>query len=370
MRSDLAAAALALALAAPPSADGFRPAPPDHRWAFPRDHWAHPGFRNEWWYLTGIVASDDEPGRRFGWQLTFFRVGLVPERPALDSAWAASDAVMVHAAVTDLASGAHVFSEVFWRAAPPLGGFGVHPDPVIAWARAPAGTEGRWTLAYEEGSFRISGGAGAALRLVATPEKPPALQGPNGLSRKAREEGYASLYYSVTRLATAGTLVAGGRTHRVRGEGWLDHEVGSSQLAPQQVGWDWFALRLDDGRDLMLYLLRRADGAIDFATGTVVARDGTVALLGAGAWTVRARGRWRSPATGADYPSGWDVEVPSEGISLRVDPEAVAAENRSTLAGGLFYWEGPVRVTDAAGRRRGEGYVELTGHGAGSRPPI
>jgi predicted secreted hydrolase len=371
MRSSAAAAAAALvAGVAAGAAPGFRPAPPDHRWEFPRDHRAHPGFRDEWWYFTGVLASDD---RRFGYQLTFFRVGLVPERPALDSGWAAADAVMAHLAVTDLSSGAHVFSEVLWRAVPPLGGFAPSPDPLLAWARAPPGSEGRWTLSLERGTFRLAAadaGRGIALDLAAVASKPVALQGPNGWSRKSVAEGYASLYASITRLATSGTIAAGGRVHRVRGESWMDHEVSSSPLAPDQVGWDWFGLRLDDGRDLMLYLLRRADGAIDHATGTLVARDGAVTVLGPGAFTVRALGRWRSPVTGAEYPSGWTVEVPGAVPELRVEPEVRAAENVSALARGLFYWEGPVRTTDAAGRRTGEGYVELTGRGAGSRPPL
>jgi predicted secreted hydrolase len=204
---------------------------------------------------------------------------------------------------------------------------------------------------------------------VLRPEKPIALQGPNGYSRKAAAEGFASLYYSVTRLATEGTLSVGGRTFRVRGESWMDKEVGSSQLAPAQVGWDWWSLRLADGRDLMLYVLRRADGSTDWRYATLVERNGAVRLLAPETWSVAARGTWQSPR-GARYPSGWDVSVPGEGIRLRVKPLVAGAENRSSLAGGLAYWEGPVRLTGEDGRPSGEGYVELTGYGEGTRPPI
>jgi predicted secreted hydrolase len=373
MRSDGIAAALLAATVAAADPAGFRPADPAHRWDFPRDHHAHPGYRNEWWYFTGLVASDGEPRRRLGFQVTFFRVGLLAERPDLDSAWATADAVMVHLAVTDVTSGEHLFSEVLWRAAPPLGGFGPAQGPLLAWARAPPGTEGRWTLSLEEGAFAIAAEdrvRGVALRLRAVPQRPVALQGPNGLSRKSARNGFASLYYSHTRLATTGTIEAGGRVHRVRGECWMDREMGSSQLAPEQVGWDWFGLRLSDGRDLVLYVLRREDGSADHRNATLVGRDGSVRSLPPEAWSVRARGAWTSPETGARYPSGWDVAVPGEGISLQVLPEAIAAENRSALARGLFYWEGPVRALDAAGRGAGEGYVELTGYGEGSRLPL
>jgi predicted secreted hydrolase len=353
--------------------DEWRSADPGHRWSFPADHRAHPGYRNEWWYFTGTLASAGAPGRRFGYQLTFFRVGLVPRPPALDSAWAASDAVMAHAAVTDLAAGTHVFSEVLWRAVPLLGGFPAGPDPVVAWARAPPGSEGRWELRADGRGFRLAmrdARRGLALDLALEPRKPPALQGPNGLSRKSAEEGHASLYASITRLATSGTLVVDGHSHAVRGESWMDQEIGSSQLAPDQVGWDWWSLRLADGRDLMLYVLRRKDGGASWRNGTLVERDGRVRVLAPGEWSVRATGTWRSGASGATYPSGWEVALPREGLHLAVIPEVAAAENRSSALPGLSYWEGPVRVADPAGRPAGEGYAELTGYAPGARLPL
>jgi predicted secreted hydrolase len=350
----------------------WHPADPAHRWEFPRDHHAHPDLRNEWWYFTGTVAAADDPARRFGYQLTFFRIGLLPTPPALDSTWTTGQAVMAHAAITDVARGEHLFTELLWRATPLLGGFGAPPDPVLAWARAPPGTDARWSVALESSGFRLAmrdDARGMALDLALRPEKPIVLEGPNGFSRKATAEGFASLYYSITRLATEGTLTSGGRTWRVRGESWMDQEVGSSQLAPGLVGWDWWGLRLADGRDLMLYVLRRADGGADWRSATLVERDGAVRLLAPDAWTVAARGTWQSPR-GARYPSGWDVAVPGEGIRVRVEPLVVGAENRSSVGGGFGYWEGPVRLTGPDGRPAGEGYVELTGYGEGARPPI
>jgi predicted secreted hydrolase len=358
--------------AATPTPTGWRPADPDHRWSFPRDHWVHPEYKNEWWYFTGTVSPEDDPSHRLGYQLTFFRLGLLPHPPALDSAWATGAAVMAHAAVTDAAAGTHVFSELLWRATPLLGGFGAPPDPVLAWARAPAGTDARWSVALDGDRFHLvmrDDARGIALDLVLRPTKPVALQGPNGYSRKAAADGFASLYESITRLATEGTITTGGRTLRVRGESWMDEETGSSQLAPAQVGWDWWSLRLADGRDLMLYALRRKDGTADWRNATLVERDGRVRLLPPVAWTVETSGTWTSPA-GAVYPSGWRISVPGEGIRLDAAPLVRGAENRSSLAGGVSYWEGPVRLTGPDGRPIGEGYVELTGYAEGTRPPI
>jgi len=383
MRSDvlglalICAAALAAGAGTPaarePAQDGFLPATPDQAWSFPRDHWAHPGYRNEWWHFTGRLAGVDDAAARFGYQLTFFRVGILPSRPPLESAWATADAVMAHAAVTDLARGEHRFAEILWRAMPLLGGFGAPPDPLLAWGRSPPGTDGRWSVRLEREAFSLEmedRSKGIAFALTARPERPAVLEGPNGYSRKAEAPGYASLYYSLTRLATEGTVTSGGRTVRVRGTSWMDREFGSSQLAPSQVGWDWFALRLADGRDLMLYVLRRADGSPDWRNATLVSPGGGARPVAAEDWSIRTLGRWRSPATGAEYPSGWEVRLPGEGISVRVEPELAQQENRSALAGGLFYWEGAVRIVGADGLPAGEGYVELTGYGKGNRPPI
>ena len=356
---------------APVSGGAFLPADPDHAWSFPRDHFVRPGYRNEWWYFTGLVTTAD--GRSLGFQVTFFKVGLLAAPPALDSAWATTGAVMAHLAVSEVATGRHRFSEVVWRDAPLLAGFGAAPGPRVAFAQAPPGTPGRWTLDLDPGgTWRVAArddGAGIDLALSLRPEQPIVLQGPNGYSRKAAAGGYASEYYSQPRLEVEGTISLDGRPGAVRGQGWMDREVGSSQLAPSQVGWDWFALRLDDGRDLMLSVLRRADGSADWRNGTLVARDGAVTLLGEAAWSVEPTGSWRSPESGDTYPSGWRVRVPAAGLDLAVEPLVVAAENRSRLVRGLRYWEGPVRALQA-GRRAGEGYVELAGRGEGSRPPL
>jgi predicted secreted hydrolase len=353
--------------------DGFRAAAPRTDWSFPRDHWAAREYRNEWWYFTGNLEDVADPSRLVGFQLTFFRVGFLPRPPRLRSDWASGGAVMAHAAITDAAGGEHRFSEVLWREVPLLAGFGVHPDPVIAWARAPAGTDGRWSLRWTGSAFELEmrdAARGMALGLVATPAKPLAFQGPGGFSRKSSAPGYASLYYSITRLATQGTISLGGREWRVRGTSWMDREMGSSQLAPGQVGWDWWSLQLADGRDLMLYRLRRSDGSVDFSYGTVVDARGETRWLEPGAWEARATRTWRSPETNAEYPAAWTISVPAEGIDIRVEPRVAAQENVARLAGGLFYWEGAVRIRDAGGRDAGQGYVELTGYGEGNRPPL
>jgi len=370
MRSRTLALALTT-LAAAPAPESFVPAGPGFRWSFPRDHSSHPGYKNEWWYWNGIVEAEGSPKRRFAYQLTFFRVGLLPELPPLDSAWAAKDLLLGHAALTDLSTGERRFSEVLYRAVPLLAGFGVPGDPALAWSRGPPGTGGRWEARLEGGRYRLSvedREQGLSLALDLAPERPPALEGPGGVSRKSERQGFASLYYSVTRLSTRGTVAAFGAKVSVRGESWMDREFGSNALAPDEAGWDWFALQLADGRDLMLYVIRGKDGAPRYASGSVVDPKGHPTWLAARDFEVRVTRRWRSPNTRADYPAGWELEVPSAGLFLRVSPDVVDQENRGGR--GPHYWEGAVRAEDREGRAAGEGFVELVGYGAGNRPPI
>ncbi len=351
----------------------WRPARPDYSWSFPQHHWAREGYRTEWWYFAGRLVSESDPEHIFGYQFTFFRVGLLPRRPQLESQWAASDLVMGHAAVTDLAAKQHVFSEVFYRAIPLLGGFSRYPDPLIAWSRAPTGTDGRWTLGWNGQAFDFSmkdRGQGLAFDLKTLPSKAFVFQGPNGFSLKGSDKMAASHYYSFTRLQTKGTVTIGGQTKKVRGESWMDKEFGSNQLSANQVGWDWFSLQLSDGREVMLYLLRDDQGGVDFARGSLVSRTGEVRHLAAGEWTVQSSRTWKSRETGAEYPAGWMVKLPDAGLEMAVVPELPDQENRSRIVEDLFYWEGLVRVQGPEGRQIGHGYVELTGYGTARRPAI
>lgn len=334
-------------------ARALRPRP----FAFPRDHGPHPAFRTEWWYYTGNLAAAGD--RRFGFQLTFFRRALTAKPAPRASAWAASQAYMAHFALTDVAARRfHAFERVS-RGALDLAGATAEPFRVwmedwSATGLGPAGLPMR---------LRAAAG-GVAIDLALRSAKPVVLEGDRGLSRKGAEPGNASYYYSLTRLETEGTITLDGAAWPVRGSSWMDREWGTSALGPDEAGWDWFALQLDDGRDVMFYRLRRRDGQTDpFSAGTLVAADGSTRPLAASAVTVEPLATWRSPRTGGVYPSRWRVRIPAAGLDLLVTPRGADQE----LDLGLRYWEGAVTVTGrTAGRPvAGEGYVELTGYESG-----
>jgi predicted secreted hydrolase len=326
---------------------------------FPADHGPHPGFRTEWWYVTGNLGSAD--GRDFGFQLTIFRNALTPTAPESPSDWATNQAYMGHFTVTDVAAGRFRAYERFARGAAGLAG--AEAGPLRVWLEdwvIEATTPSTFPLRLEahEGDVR--------LRLRLDEGKPTVPQGDRGLSQKGREPGNASYYYSQTRMPADGTLVLGADTVAVSGLAWLDREWSTSALAEGQVGWDWFALQLEDGWDLMIYQLRRADGSADpLSDGVLIDPSGLRIPLEWGRdVTMQAMGAWTSPIDGAVYPSGWRIAVPERGWDLTVTPRIPDQE----LDVSFRYWEGAVAVSGRGEGGRGvegRGYVELTGY-AGS----
>lgn len=326
---------------------------------FPEDHGPHPDFKTEWWYVTGHLTSDS--GRRFGYQFTLFRSALAPAAAVevSTSAWSTRQAYMGHFAISDIDGEAFHARERFARGAAGLAG--ATANPLGVWLEG-------WSLrgSVSEDGFPVRLSAdddSIALDITFEPGKGIVLNGDRGLSQKSAEPGNASYYYSLPRMPTAGSLRVGSETFEVSGSSWLDREWSTSVLGEGQVGWDWFALQLDDDRELMVYRIRQADGsASPESEGVLVGPDGTKTRLRWGIdIEVVDEGSWRSPDGAAEYPARWVIRVPAEGLELQIDP--LLADQELRLA--FRYWEGAVSVrgTSPSGPVEGLGYVELTGYG-------
>ncbi len=328
---------------------------------FPADHGPHPAFKTEWWYVTANVRATDGTDRRFGVQFTVFRSALAPDTAraagapvggAQRSGWATDQLYMAHVAIGDVSNQAFYAEERFARGAAGLAGASARPvTAFVGPVRLEATGSGDGPV-----PIRLTGDAeGASFDLRARPLKPIVLQGDRGLSRKGVGVGNASYYYAQTRMATTGTVTVGGEAVPVEGLSWLDREWSTSVLAPGQIGWDWFALHLDDGRDLMLFQLRESDASREpVVEGSLIAADGTKTRLGAGDFTMEPLGTWTS-GSGAEYPTRWRVRVPSAGLDLEVR----AAFDAQELDATVRYWEGAVDVTGSAS---GVGFLEMTGY--------
>ncbi|HEV7866297.1 MAG TPA: lipocalin-like domain-containing protein, partial [Chthoniobacteraceae bacterium] len=327
------------------------------QYEFPRDHLPHPDFKTEWWYFTGNLQNS--AGRRFGYQLTFFRSGMRPpgNRGGTKSRFVVDDLKFAHFAVTDVQTKRFRFQQKLSRGAFDEAGFIKSEPSRLAWIDD-------WTMTMvPAGGFHIAAKMqDVRIALQLAPTKSWIAHGTDGISQKAAGEGHASHYYSGTRLGTGGEIEIAGEKFAVRGESWFDHEWATNQLTPQQVGWDWFSLQLDDGSELMLYQIRLRDGSADpHSSGTFIAKDGTTRHLQRDDYTLKPLAFWQSKATPGRYPVAWELAVPSLDLRAKITTPVEAQELELTP---IAYWEGVIDLqgTRAGARLRGHGYMELTGY--------
>ncbi len=370
-RTSATIAALALLAATGCSqAEEFEIAKPGRAFRFPEDHFSHDRFKTEWWYYTGHLETAS--GERFGYQVTFFRRSVEGEVDsprasvsAEQSAWAVRNLYAGHVAVCDEPRGRFAFAEKVGRAA--LGRAGAANDRFLVWIDD-------WRVAGLGSIHHVTGGDDRyRVDLALTPQKPPVVHGSDGVSRKGDGPSQASHYVSMTRLETEGILVVEGKPLAVTGLSWMDHEFGSNQLAEDHVGWDWFSVQLEDGTELMAYRMRRSDGSVDRnSSASFVDRNAALTPLACDDVTVEARGSWKSPRSGATYPSKWRIAVERVGLDLTLEPVLADQEIDARSSTGTIYWEGAVRVSGAASGKpvRGRGYVELVGYAAPFREKI
>jgi len=329
------------------TADGFAVPQPGHVFSFPRDHGSHPDFKIEWWYLTGHLFAEN--GRRFGYQATFFR-SAAPDK--------STNLHLAHMALTDAVTGTFYHQERLnregWDADSSTTTLDLHNGP--------------WSLRFTDeptNKMELRGGvrAEAGFTLSLSPAKPLVVFGENGVSRKGSAPTAASYYLTFTRLRTEGTLTLGEETLRVTGETWMDHEISSSQLDQNQVGWDWVSIHFKDGRELMFYRMRLRDGSSDPASSLTWIDAAGRTRKSDFKWEVIDR--WSSPITDAVYPSRVRLTTtdPATGkpVVLTLVPLAKNQELTGNL-GGIPYWEGACRVLDAEGRELGNAYMEFTGY--------
>ncbi len=335
-------------------ADGSRPL------AFPADFGAHPNFRTEWWYYTGNLQTPEE--RPFGFELTIFRVGLLPPTAQLpdDSQWYDRDLYFAHFAISDIETENFYAFERYSRPGPGLAG--AQGSPYRVWLED-------WHITESEaGVYHLQAAQDhLVLDLILTDEMGVVLHGENGYSRKGQNATNASYYYSQPRLQAEGTVQVDGMKYPVRGLAWKDHEFSTGVLDEKQIGWDWFSLQLEDGSALMLFQLRELGGGISASSsGTWIAADGIPQPLQNSNFEITVLDEWRSPHTAGLYPAAWQIQLDAPACLLKVRPWMADQEINFP---SVTYWEGAVRFEGTCNGSpvRGNGYIELTGY-AGNLP--
>ena len=329
---------------------------------FPRDDAPHDRL-TEWWYVTGHLATLDG-SREFGYEAVIFRA----ERGAFPVSWASHialtekprggrDGTFQYVQRSEIGPQVDIGQQFF---VPPAAAFaitGADPLNPATFNNTP------WVMNVGlDGGMQISA-EWLALQLAAPAA--PVLHDNDGWIDFADAGG--SYYYSRTRMPTQGKITVDGVELVVPGSSWFDHQWGDF-IAIGGGGWDWFALNLIDntGRpiDLMLSFVRAADGSYPLIYGTWVAADGSVERIPASDIRLTATGSWLSSATGANWPSGWRLQIPSKGLSVAITPEVLDQELDTRATTGVIYWEGANRVSGTLNGRpvSGAAYVELTGY--------
>jgi len=358
------------------------PQPENFRVILPRDYAAHPDFKTEWWYYTGHLESDD--GRRFGFELVFFHIRTLGVWYKHQPLWwfFKTHLTAAQLAILDKTTGQHTVMER--RAKNSKSNVGADVNNLRVWvydwsAEGGPDAKGRFVTHLKAQDSRYS------LDLNLIPAKPAVLHGQNGLLDK-RPNGAASNYISFTRLFASGTLTENGKPLAVKGQAWHDHEYSSGRPGPQTAGWDWFSIQLGrtaephpdaksssaskhplDGAELMFYFVRSVQGGVmDGSKATLVRPDGTSQPLSFGKdfqYRSGTSGAWKSLKTGALYPLGWTIAIPSQGWKIEIKPSAQAQEVVGQSI-DVNYWEGACEVAAYApeGMLPGLAYVELTGY--------
>jgi predicted secreted hydrolase len=318
---------------------------------FPRDYGAHPDFGVEWWYLTGWLTTEHH--EQLGFQVTFFRsrVARADTDAANPSAFAATQLLIAHCAISDPARGHLWQDQRIRRAGMQLAQAQIADTDVWIddWSLKRAADTYQTHITAEDFSLRL------ALRIQQT----VMLNGASGYSQKGPAAQSASYYYSQPQLQVSGSILRAGRTDAVTGVAWLDHEWSSQYLDAAADGWDWIGLNMDDGGAVMAFRIRDSQGGTYWAAGTLRDAQGNTRSLSTDQIAFAAQRHWRSTRTGVSYPVSWRIRVGERELTLA--PLMDDQENDTRLSTGSIYWEGAVRAAEH-GQNVGRGYLEMTGY--------
>lgn len=331
----------------------------------PRDLYAHANAQTEWWYYTG--HGETAEGKRFGFELVFFKrrtdldkLSMIPMRILGNPIYFA------HFALTDLDQESFFYS---------------HRKSSNGWFDHPASASeshfhlrlGDWSLRESHGAHILRATAGdIVFEADLKPSKPVVLNGRDRDGVSYKDSGEASRYFAYTRMEMEGDIVRNGRAEHFTGSAWMDREFGTWTPTENQKGWDWFSIQLSDRTELMYYQLRDSkDHVSPYSSGTFVGADGEFEALKSDDFTIKPTGWWKSPNSGATYPSGWKVTCEKQGLDLTVTPCVRDQELDTRGTTMIIYWEGACVVEGTKNGQpiNGRAYVELVGYDRSHEAP-
>ena len=345
---------LALAINAQPSGH--------YEWEFPTDHGAHHEFNTEWWYFTGHLTSATK--ENYGFELTFFRVATSAKKLE-GNEWIPGQVYLAHFALTDDSAQNFDFFDRLNRDSFQMAGAKL--NTLHVW-------NGDWRVTLAKETIEIFAQTSSIqLQLQLDGASPIILQGENGYSKKNHEGSQSSYYYSMPKLTGVGKLQIGNKTDNITvANVWFDHEFFNSEINSQNVnpfqqsvgkgytGWDWFALQLDDGNNLMIAQVRSNDKTKGhYYFGTWSDQSGNKKRIDQSMIELIVIDNWKSKESKINYPSKWNIKVLELGIDVTITPSVPSQELNLHHLNQLSYWEGRCFVN---GSHSGLAYVELVGY--------
>ncbi len=293
----------------------------------------------QWWYWTGHL--NDEEGRHYGFEVCFFAF------PDLGSQ-------LCQVAVTDVAENRFDFKEYIIDFKLPdklTNRFNLHTKKKEVIAKGHADPDTAYGKDYIYATIKDD----LVLELDITSNAPAVLH--YGANAHPYRFGGYTYYYSREDMTATGTLMKGDKSYTVSGTAWFDRQYGALYRAID-YGWQWFAIRLDDGRRIMLFDFRGKYADIE-RYGSITDTNNMTRDLTPDDYTVTIKDHWKSPHTGCKYPMGWDVAIGD--LRFTVEPMVIDQELRATHGywAGPEYWEGACSVS---GDVTGTAYVELNGY--------
>ena len=317
-------------------------------WEFPSDHGIHPDYDTEWYYITGHLV--DTNNTLHGFQVTFFRHKLSQVKDST-SLWNSPHLYTAHFAFTNGETDVFYHDETMGRASFGLAdGETNHMNIYI----------NDWQLNMVNNTIQISiKSKEHDFKLNVTPSKPILFHGDNGFSQKSTNKDRFSYYYSFTRLEGNGTYSNGSKIYTFKSaSAWMDREIFNTLLDNEQIGWDWFAIQLDDGTDIMAFQVR-SDLKTPYYSGTILPKTGKKITLSKKDFSLTPLAYWTSPKSKQQYPTTWQLQIPKHAIDVTIKARYDYQELHNTVPFPFYYWEGQSLVS---GSHQGRAYMELVGY--------
>lgn len=334
----------------------FKTVTRNYTFNFPKDHGAHNKYPAEWWYYTGHLTSNDNgKNRNFGFELTFFRIGV--SRGEKVSTFDVNNLYLAHFAITDDRNNKFYYTSKFER-------------ELLNRTYAKTDTLDikidNWSAKLIKDQIILSASVNEkenfSLNLNLRSIKPIILHGDNGFSQKGALAEEASYYMSYTDLKGSGSLKIRDEEFQVMASAWMDHEVISFKANDNKKSWDWFGVKLDNGEELMFFYLRENNTLSPFSSGTYILKNGETKELKVDDFKIEYTDFWKSTKSNTKYPIAFKVNIPKLQIKLNINATVKNQElfNTNTRS----YWEGRCKVkgTKNGENITGSAYVELVGY--------